>query len=181
MVVTKPTDINNWVVWGDATESVLKKLDLDIWDKEQKKYFVEIEHKPTSLMRYEHQIEDSKDTDYDRVKDVYRRKFPMDMILYLQPRTEGTYIIMLCNYKGNPTGIIEKINKNIWEENQRLRKELKDLKSWIVREQALLTLMAKHPLQFEKLLVKRQMLLRKGTAPAYVSGKELEPEIEEET
>jgi len=181
MVVAKPNDINDFTIWGDLTESVLINYELDVYDKGEDEYYIEIEHRPTSLMTWLHQIERKPEAGYDRITDTYKIRFPMKMVLYSKARTEGSFILMGCDYKGTPTKLLDRINKRIWDENEKLRTELKAKNSMIIRTQSLMIMMVKHPKQFEKEIIKRLMQLRKGTAPAYFEKEGDAHNLEEES
>jgi|TARA_Y100000034_G_C6909373_1_gene423306 hypothetical protein len=170
MVVPKPVNISDWLVWGNLTESVLIRYEMDVWDEENQEYYIEIEHRPTNLMRWVHQIENNKEPTYDRTSDTYKVKFPMKKVAIVKARTDGDYILMLCDYKGKTTNLVEIINKRVWNENEKLRKELKSANALSIRTQKLLNLAIEHPEQFEKKYIKRMMKIRQATAPAVISG-----------
>ena len=179
MVVPKPTDINNWMIWGDLTESVLLKYETDVWDKDQKEYYIEIEHRPTKLMRYINQIENSKETTYDRVTDKYKIRLPMSKVAIIKARTDGDYILMLCDFRGTMTNMVEIINKRLLDENTKLRAEIKTANAQIIRTKALMEQFVKHPEQVWSSLIKLQRKIGQGTAPAVISGQPMNPTMEE--
>lgn len=170
MVVPKPTNINDWIVWGDLTESVLLKYETDVLDKDQKEYYIEIQHRPTNLMRWVHQIENSKEPTYDRVTDTYKIRLPMSKVGIIKARTDGDYILMLCGFRGEMTNMLEIINKRLWNENAKLKEELKSANAQNIRTRALIEQAVKHPTEMWSSLIKLQKKLREGTAPAYIAG-----------
>ena len=169
-IVAKPNEINEWIVWDDLTESVLINFETDVWDEDKQDYFLEVEHRPTTFMKFAYQIDENKEPTYDRTSDTFKTRFPMSKVALVKSRTEGSSILMLCNYKGVMGKLVEQVNRRILDENEKLKEELKSKNASIVRNKALITQMAKHPEEFEKIFTDRLMNLRKSTAPAYFGG-----------
>ena len=177
-MIPEPPEINNWVIWGDLLESVM--LDFKkVYDEDAKEWFIEIVHRPTKLMKFKHQIE-NKGKDYDRTRDAFISRFPLDIMGHIEPRTKGTCILMLCDWLGKETKILDKIDKNLLDTNKRLRTEIQSITSLLVREQTRGVQLAKHPEQFQKELIQQAREFKKITAPAVVGGVPVNPQNEEE-
>jgi len=171
MVVPEPVSINNWVIWGNFVQSVIMNFKRNVWNKDKKIFEMHITHRPTNLMRWVHQIE-NKGNGYDKVIDAFIFKCPMDMVAIIEPRSKGTYIFMLCNWLGEKQKVIDLINSNLLEANRILRQENIGLSSLLIRQNTRMVQLAKHPQEFLMEIVKQQMILKKGTGPAYYAKDE---------
>jgi|TARA_Y100000310_G_scaffold281087_1_gene301338 hypothetical protein len=177
-VIEKPNTISNLIVFGNFVEGVLISFKQNVYDKEEKKNFLEVEYKPTGFMRWIEQIDYATAKDFDRVTFSFKSRFPMDFVGHVEPRTEGLWIFMLCDYLGNKCDVFEKIDSNLFEQNKKLQNKVNTLQSIIIGMDADFDEMIKHPQEFKKKLYKEAEFLKKALAPAVINttGEGVPPE-----
>jgi len=171
VVIPKPPNINDWLVWGNFVESVLLDFKPNVYNEKEKRYEIEIEHRPSNLMQFVHQIDWNKEKDYNKATHRLVSRFPMTMVGDTVSRIGGgTYVFMLCDYHGNPTNIIERINKSLLQKYESLRKEVITLNALLIREKQRTLQIVKHPEEFQKEFIQQLRDLKKATGPAVVGG-----------
>lgn len=169
VIIEKPNDIKNWLILGNFVDAVLVNFQKDRWDEKLKTLVLDVEYIPTEVMAWIEKIDYGKETDFDRTTGTFKSTFPMDMVGHIEPRTEGTRILMLCDYRGEKCSIFEKIDKNLWTQNRKLRSDVELLNSQIIGIQAEIREMLKHPQEFMKNYLKIFELIKKGMAPVVLN------------
>ncbi len=169
VIIEKPDDIKNWLIFGNFVDAVLVNFQQDKWDEKLKKLVLDVEYVPTKDMKWNEQIDYGEETKFDRTTGTFKCRYPMDMVGHIEPRTEGTWILMLCDYRGVECSIFEKIDKNLWTQNRKLRSDVELLNSQIIGIQAEIREMLKHPQEFMKNYLKIFELIKKGMAPVVLN------------
>lgn len=173
--IEKPSEVNELIVFGNMVDAVLIKFKANVFDKETKKEVIEVEYKPTEYMTWIEEIYPSDEDDYNSTTGNFHSKFPMDMVGHIEPRTEGTWILMLCDYKGNKCSIFEKINQNLLEKNRKLRSQIELKDSILVGLNAEMNEIIKHPEEGMKRLFKLGKVVKESMTPTTIvtSGSEV--------
>lgn len=172
--IEKPNIINNWILFANLTSAIMLDFQLNVFDSKLKKNVLIVEYIPTDVMLYHEKIYQSEEDDYDATSGSFKSTYPMDMVGFVEPRTQGTSILMLCNFKGNPCSIIDKINTNLQEQNKKLEKKINILQSILIGINADIDEILKHPQEFRKKLFREAEHLKKALAPAVIDGRSVE-------
>ncbi len=180
IIIDKPDVIKNWLIFGNFVDAVLVNFQQNKWDDTLKKNVIEVEYVPTKDMIWNEKIDYGGEKDFDRTTGTFKCTYPMDMVGHVEPRTEGTWILMLCDYKGEKCDIFEKINKNIWTQNRKLRSDVELLNSQIIGIQAEIREMLKHPQEFMKNYLKIFEKIKTALMPGVIGGQGTNPPPPEE-
>lgn len=150
-------------------DAKLVKFQANVWDEELKKDVLIVEYIPTNVMRYLDEMYFPEEEDYDSTTGTFHSKYPMDMVGHIEPRTEGTRILLLCNQKGTACSIFDEINKNLWEKNRKLQAQVNSLNSILVGLRSDNDEMLKHPEEALKRYYKMAKVAKESMTPAVVS------------
>lgn len=180
IIIEKPNVINNWLIFGNFVDAVIVNFKTNVYDKELKKEILEVEYIPTDVMRWVEQMDYSKETDFDRTNGTFKSTYSMDMVGHIEPRTQGTRILLLCDYKGNKCSIFDKINTNLFNQNRRLWSQVNSLNSILVGIQSQTDEMLRHPQETLKKLYKLAQVAKESMTPAYYGGQGNESQGENE-
>ena len=166
--IEKPNVINNWLIFGNFVDAVLVKFQSNVWDEELKKEVLIVEYIPTDVMRYLEEMYFPDEDDYDSTTGSFRSKYPMDMV-YIEPRTQGTRILLLCDYKGNKCNVFEKINQNLLEKNRKLQSQVNSLNSILIGLRADMDEMIKHPEESLRKLYQLAKIAKESMTPTIIN------------
>ena len=172
--IEKPAEVNELIVFGNMVDALLVKFRANVWDDHLKKKMLEVEYRPTDFMYWMEGIYPEDEDNWDSTTGNFKSTYPMDMVGHIEARTEGSWILMLCDYKGEKCDIFEKINKNLWNQNRKLRSDVELLKSQMIGIQVEIREMLKHPQEFMKnylkIFEKIKTALMPGSYPPETTG-----------
>ena len=116
--IMRPDKADHIIIFGDL-------LWATYWSKifDKKKNVWRFEFRPSDLMRFVHNIQD---TEYDQYSQNVTKEYPVD--LCVDCSIWGTAWFIFCDFKGEQTLIMERLNKDLLIKVSRLRKELQTTK-----------------------------------------------------
>ena len=144
-VIPRPTDDENFIIFGDGYQAFLRNS-REVPESAE----IEFEFRPTPMLRYTFQITDNKYTNKESF--TILKRYPKKYCVLLTASPRSTTWLLFCNFEGQELPLINRINSEILAENVVLKKENLIMRRSFVRTFNTLDKLAMHPMEVRKSL-----------------------------